>query len=723
MTGQHFKESSDKPVAPSSGTPSPVAPPPAAPSPGTPSSGMPAHPFAPQVTVSYVDHEGNPVDPQTLENPESKFLFSASATTSSGEITSGEHHMHPLVLLNGAAKNGISSLVLLALGFGPLLLGRSMDSQNVFFGGLGVIMLVLGFAGGYVHYRYFTWELTDDALIIRENMINKKMRQIPLERIHSIDLNAKATQRVLGLVDMTIDTGASSGASFEKNQIESMKLADAEALKREIFARKQAYLDRKFGKQAAAPGTQDAPVSASAHEGRLAHATHEAADVITGMRGIFAGADADREQAVQYARKLTTKELVFYSFSKSSAFGVIVGFIALVIGVLNFGNGLIEKALNVDERLEGVIDGIATNQDGVRDAVLSYALSHMPSLIGLVIVVILVAKLFSVITNYIELAGFSITRRGNRFEVSRGLLSRHSSSAAINRVQSVVIHQTPLYRILGYAAVSVNLVKNPFGKEDDSVGNDEHGLMLHPCIKLDDVPALFEQAIPEYAQFPTESQLKRLPPVALRRKFVRTVRDTLIGVGVALIVQALVSWAIIPPVIGFYLMPVVWFLVVFATLMSLVHDALSYRIEAIGHDDKSIVAVTGALAKELTIIHRSKIQMSKVSSTWFQRRLGLATVALMTGSDFGIDDLSMRDIRQEDADEFVVWASVGTVDKRTALIELAKQGLLTAGEHGRYQDVVGEPLVQPEPQPDQQLTARPDSKNVQPEEFDAQTNI
>lgn len=649
-------------------------------------------PQVPQVVITYVDHEGNPIaPPQRVASTgrSDEIFFATSATNSSGEITPGQHHVHPLTLAENVMKTMGSALIFLAIGVVPGLLSGSFDFQNIMFAVLALAMAALGGFAGYITYRYFTWELAPDTLILRKGFINKQSKQIPYEKIHSINMQSSATQRILGLADMEIDTGASSSSGMGGEKIPSMKLADAEALKREIFARKRvkAYKsEMKRTPDAAGAAVTGVPGAAAAptHPDDEYFAT-KAAEKVTELRGILAGDYADDEPVV-YHRKLTKPELLLASASNASVSGIIAALMLLLYNIMNFGGGILDRYLGIDRYIEG----LALDAYQKQELIMAVIKAELPRILVIVVAILLFMWVISAIFSSAQLAGFEVTRRANRFEVSRGLISRRSDTAALNRVQSVVIAQKPFQRMLGYATITVQLVKG-VSPEAESSGNQQQssGVMLHPFIKVDQVPAFLNQAIPEYADIPSIDHLYKLPPIALRRKFVRSLMALGSTAVPVIIVWYLSYLQIIPEKVSIWVMPALWTLLGFMAVVLFVHNLLSYRLEAIGHGDKHLVTVEGALAKVITIMHKSKMQLVTLNTTWFQRRKHISTMLFHTASGYGSADLRMADVRDEDAYEIVEWIRPTYGDTQLALKELAKQDLLTPAEESQLaaQDV------------------------------------
>jgi len=89
----------------------------------------------------------------------------------------------------------------------------------------------------YIYYKRYLWEITDSDVHIYSGIIFKKQIHIPFQRVQSIDFNASLMQRLFGLVRLKIETAG--GATNKGVIIPALKLAQAEAFRVEVFARKR----------------------------------------------------------------------------------------------------------------------------------------------------------------------------------------------------------------------------------------------------------------------------------------------------------------------------------------------------------------------------------------------------------------------------------------------------------------------------------------------------
>lgn len=102
---------------------------------------------------------------------------------------------------------------------------------------LAVAVFVILLGCYYLSYRNFWWEVADDELHVYRGVISKHQAHISFHRIHSIDMDAKVLDRILGIVTLKVQT---AGSSAPEAVLSGLSLADAERLRSYIFARKDA---------------------------------------------------------------------------------------------------------------------------------------------------------------------------------------------------------------------------------------------------------------------------------------------------------------------------------------------------------------------------------------------------------------------------------------------------------------------------------------------------
>lgn len=267
--------------------------------------------------------------------------------------------------------------------------------------------------------------------------------------------------------------------------------------------------------------------------------------------------------------------LVRLSIAELALAGVTGARLLVVLGAgFTLLNTIDELPINVWDRVEGS-DIPAATTASVAAAVL--VLSGL--WFGL-------AALASVVTDF----GFTIVSDGDRFMVTRGLLARSEVTVPAHRIQTVLLHQSLLRRWMQRTMIRVHSAAGrfavpllPFARAVD---------LLDPLIGCRSFPPL------------------RPAPLMARRRAI-TRRTAPAAVGAAVLTAAWPPWGAVS---------------LLAVPAAAVAGWAAYRGLAHGFDDVVLVARRGALYRTFVIVPAHKAQSTRVTRSFFQRRLGLATL-------------------------------------------------------------------------------------------------
>ncbi|MDR1082860.1 MAG: PH domain-containing protein [Coriobacteriales bacterium] len=621
----------------------------------------------------------------------------------SGGIAPGPHRIHPAYVVINALQAIISIVVLGFVGIGSGLSYLFAESGPL--ASLGVILIlgfffvvvvVLSIIFAIVYYRRFLWEITETDIHIYSGIIFKKQVHIPFQRVQSIDFNAQIVERILGLVKLKIETAG--GANNRGVIIPALKLGEAEALRAEVFARKQvsarqqeADLQKKAATMRAArsgfsglgqadvpaaSATQVAPrfdpqtgqplpqatavVSSQGEHARFDPQTGQplpqsakaaspsAADTFVqnigdgaeGLRGIYA--DEFWEDApTEYEYGLTAKELFLSAISGDHylvIFLVLIGLISQAAGVLEF--------FGFNYLAEDVISR-------------GFDTSTLPIFIFFIVGFFIFVLILGIINTAISYGSFKARRRGGRIEVERGLLARQYKGVSISRVQSVEIRQGFIRRLMGYAELKLLTIDSmdANSNQQNAQAMQGSGLIIHPFVKVDKIEGILAGIASEFDGRPTETEFKPLPKVALRRSIIR--RSIIPGLIYAICVYGVVLLLTRIPSAPSFLMPTVPLalggLALFLFILQLIGAILWYRHSVFAYNQDMLTLRQGGYSRMTIVIPRRKIQWAATHQNPFQRRAKVATISATTAAGYRGTISTLRDLSLKDADSFLEW--------------------------------------------------------------------
>ncbi|MDR1069088.1 MAG: PH domain-containing protein [Clostridiales Family XIII bacterium] len=498
-----------------------------------------------------------------------------------------------------------------------------------------LILLAVIFLLGLISYSRYKWELTESELRIYKGLIFRKKIRLPFTRINTIDANAKLVERIFGLVSMRFDTAGGSAGKADA-MIPMLRLDEAEALKAEIFRRRDGGAPVIMGEAANAPGAGVSPANPPIYDPAAPlPPVYDAAQNIgiaaQDIRGVFAGNNRD-SIPVEYEYRLSGKEIFLAGIVNSHAFlgalilfgivGGLYGFIQDAASIANF---------DITDIIVGIVDGFVTSGTNSSAVIIAIVIVF--------VLIIAVGYIFAVVTKFITFGGFTIQKRGDRIEVSRGLLARKSSSIVTHRVQTLGVSQGLLMRVFGYVEVRAETASALAAQSGDKNGGLEDSV-IHPCIKIGKLDDFIAGVIPEFNDRP--QQLETLTLKALRRSMIRYGMWSVILIAL----PALIANQLGAPVPLPALIPVV----VFCVFMGY----LKWRGRAISRTDDMIAIRSGAIRRRRVYIPRRKIQHARKQMNPFQRMAGMATYGVYTAAMRDTRN-AIKDITAAGADDYLEW--------------------------------------------------------------------
>lgn len=627
----------------------------------------------------------------------------------------GKHSVHhSYIWLGGLSLMGAIAvaMVISAVGSIASLLEEGIPSVAVlpvaFVVGLvvAVLLAAIVFSVQWLSWKNLSYELTPTEFSLFSGVISKKRRHVPYQRIQSVNQQAGVLQRVLGICNVKIDTAG--GAANEAVLLRYVRTSEAEALRSELFRRKKVLLaggmldefgtafvggavvpsawmaacaggdvrsvEIAFGGNPAASAT-----SIAAAQGQVAVAAggwtqgQQAGNVLDGadellndLRGVFGGAEV-ATGAVSYEAGLSNKELFFAGLSGAAGhFGVIIaGIIGLAGAVAQFFESNIEEW--VESSVDGMLAGVSS--DALLPAqgadVLGGLFGSFAWQVALwAVLSVLALWVFSVIGTIVQYGGFKVRRRESRIEVEHGLLQRTFHGIDVDRVQTVVVKQSFVRRLIGYCELSVGKIDS--ATQDSQDGQTaSRGMVIHPFVKVSRVPELIGGVLPEFADMPQETV--KPAPVALRRAIVRKaiIRSSMFWLMVGAVLgriglEVCLRSGVFTIEAGALAMMEVAFaaivaLYILAAALNVVDAVLWHRASALGYDRSFMSITNGGLSKQTVVFPRKKIQYGFTKTNPFQRMAHVAIVNARTAAGVGGTTEQLWDVSEEDAAQWMEW--------------------------------------------------------------------
>ena len=403
-----------------------------------------------------------------------------------------ENRLHPTSIIFQIGKQfGALAIPLLVFVIG---MGTDEDRWQAY-----AVVFIVPYAGfAITRYLSFRYSYGDTELVIRHGFIFRNQRHVPYDRIQNIDAVQNVLHRLLGVVEVKIQTGA--GHEPEAT-LSVLTPADLQEMRQRVFG------SRAYQQQHAHAHDAEAPPAAAART--LIHLGP--ADIslygIVENRGLFVIA---------------------------AAIGLLWEFAALPQLVERyFGDGPGRWMVDRAGQMVGGETGAAWRA----------------VLLGLfaVLAFLLISRVFSIVWALIRLHDFHVVQTGDDLRTEYGLLTRVVQTIPRRRIQTVTVRQTPLHRWLGRASVRVGTAG---GSKEEHGRDSSRREWFAPIIRERDVPGLLATLVPgvDLMSIAWTSVHPRAFRRVLRRKLVTAAIVLLVavffaGLRAAWLAPILIVWA------------------------------------------------------------------------------------------------------------------------------------------------------------------------------------
>jgi putative membrane protein len=247
--------------------------------------------------------------------------------------------------------------------------------------------------------------------------------------------------------------------------------------------------------------------------------------------------------------------------------------------------------------------------------------------------------------------GWTMRRSGADLHVTRGLLSTRQSVVPLARVQLVEVHRNWVRRALGFAVIRVH----------SAGGGGTDSRVTIPLLRGEEVDGLVGELLPGVDGVP---ELTGHPPDARRRAVFRWVRAAIVPTVALLAIPGLagelrILGAILP-------------------VAAVVLGLIEYSQLAHGRTDRVLAGRSGALSVTTGLAPLVKVQGVTTRASWFQRRLGLATLTAHVAGPGG--DLEVLDLGADRGEELHADLVVAAADPIVPeeLTDAPEAGMVTA---------------------------------------------
>lgn len=272
---------------------------------------------------------------------------------------------------------------------------------------LGIIFVIITIVWDIISYLCFTYSIEDKQIVIKKGVIFKKVIHVPFARIQSIEHSQFFLFRPFDVEKLQINNASKSGSH---DQI--------------ILSAVKTYVGAILEEKHKQYQTQDVDVNDDVEQPDVEKIEDNNQEEIT-------------HGYAQY--KISTRDIALYTFTSFRVFITM-----FLIAHITHG-AVLDFAINIYQKGFG---------------------SNMVSLVAFSIMAIIIALLLSFIYTMFQFYDFTLVKEGKYLEYEKGLFTRNKVRLSIDRIQSVLVEQNVMGKLLKIMTVKIIMASD--GSDDES---------------------------------------------------------------------------------------------------------------------------------------------------------------------------------------------------------------------------------------------------------------
>ncbi|CAI2651766.1 hypothetical protein AKUH4B410M_13150 [Apilactobacillus kunkeei] len=272
---------------------------------------------------------------------------------------------------------------------------------------LGIIFVIITIVWDIISYLCFTYSIEDKQIVIKKGVIFKKVIHVPFARIQSIEHSQFFLFRPFDVEKLQINNASKSGSH---DQI--------------ILSAVKTYVGAILEEKHKQYQTQDVDVNDDVEQPDVEKIE-----------------DNNQEESTYgYAQyKISTRDIALYTFTSFRVFITMFLIAHITHGaVLDFAISIYQKGFG----------------------------SNMVSLVAFSIMAIIIALLLSFIYTMFQFYDFTLVKEGKYLEYEKGLFTRNKVRLSIDRIQSVLVEQNVMGKLLKIMTVKIIMASD--GSDEES---------------------------------------------------------------------------------------------------------------------------------------------------------------------------------------------------------------------------------------------------------------
>lgn len=461
-----------------------------------------------------------------------------------------------------------------------------LDMRVVPFFVIGILVVYCALIVYRVLYlRTASYTLTDGEIRVSRGVLFRKNSIVDYKKMHAINKKQNIVQRLFGLAVLTVDSGSANTAGTA----EILIYESAAEVDRLLVLLKA----KKNGEAAEA-------------EGALAE------EVLTTENGDLV---------------FTSGKKIAYTLLNiaSAAFTLLYSaFIALFVYLC-------------------LVPALADLLAGGAFVVLIPAL-----LVSLILLVVfsLISFFASILQSFIGYHNFRIAKNYSDLEISYGLLTRHTNTFGLDRIQGFIVHQNLIQRLFGFAMLKLEVIGYREGGDENSNNTVATVGILLPLCNVREVDDILASILPSYVPLKKESKAKRyFPFISWSLVYIAAI-FALISLLTLSMMHLLGAPARSLSIVRI-LLPAFF---VIAAGIKMIGALFAYKTAGLAISDDRITVYGGGFQKRVTTLLRRSLVAVEDVTTPLRARAGIYTLILHLRTNAETNEVKVEMLNKEDAE-------------------------------------------------------------------------
>jgi putative membrane protein len=481
--------------------------------------------------------------------------------------------LHPTSLLFDLISHGKSFLLPVLLG---LFGAANGDLTLVIVSGVAFVPAVAFSIFRYVTYRYL---IKENHLIVRQGLIFRNVRTVPVKRIQNIDFVQSPLHRILKVAEVKVETA--SGTKPEAT-LRVLSMVEMENLRNAVFGSQKQVDVSSVVSSIDSDGSSDA--------GGVLSPTSMALP----------------ETGTNTISQATGDELLRIPVSALVRAGLASNRGMLIVGILlgalvQFSDDYRPKAMVAWVREIMPTDATTT--------------SIILAIVGSMFVALVLLRLLGIGWFLLRFFGYKLVRYGSDLRISCGLFTKVSATVPRQRIQFISIHENLIMRWWGLASIRIETAGGA-GNGGENATETVSKRWFVPVIRKELVPQLLAEVRPGLKWDESSLEFKAVHPRTTTRLCRLSVIQSLIIAGLGLFVSLQWGW-----IGGAVVLPL---FILWAIKKG---KAMRYA-----RTDNGVIYKSGVFTKKTSMTFFEKIQTLAVNQSPFDRRWKMATLFVDTAA-------------------------------------------------------------------------------------------